>query len=223
MALRVEGIHLSVGYSPQRPILENLNFSFSVGELVALTGRNGSGKSTLLRTLAGGLKPISGKILLQEGNEHCLLSEDEHSKHYVAFLPSHLLFAEYTTVSEFVALGRFKHLGWFAPRTQHDHEMVERALCEVGLSGFETKIMAELSDGQRQRASIAFVLVQETPVLLLDEPTAFLDYVARQEIVQLLSFLAHKQSRLVLYATHDIELAERYIDRRYEVEATKSK
>lgn len=202
---------LSVGY-PRKPLLlSNLSFAASGGELIALLGRNGTGKSTLLKILTGNLNFSTGSIRLN-GKDLASFSVRQRAEH-IAYSPSRLQFEPLTRVEELVAFGRFAARGWLTPLQQTDREVIEKALEAVNLIPLRRSYLSEISDGERQRASIALALAQEASLLLLDEPTAYLDYLARQELVALLREVAHTQKRLVLYATHDLSVAINYADR----------
>ncbi len=202
---------LSLGYARKSVLLSDISFDASGGELIALLGRNGTGKSTLLRTLAGDLKPCSGSIRLN-GTELASFSLRQRAEQ-IAYSPSRLQFEPLTRVEELVAFGRFAARGWLTPLQQTDREVIEKALEAVNLIPLRRSYLSEISDGERQRASIALALAQEASLLLLDEPTAYLDYLARQELVALLREVAHTQKRLVLYATHELLVATDYADR----------
>lgn len=202
---------LSLGYARKSVLLSDISFDASGGELIALLGRNGTGKSTLLRTLAGDLKPCSGSIRLN-GTELASFSLRQRAEQ-IAYSPSRLQFEPLTRVEELVAFGRFAARGWLTPLQQTDREVIEKALEAVNLIPLRRSYLSEISDGERQRASIALALAQEASLLLLDEPTAYLDYLARQELVALLQTVAHSQKRLVLYTTHDLSVAINYADR----------
>lgn len=202
---------LSLGYARKSVLLSDISFDASGGELIALLGRNGTGKSTLLRTLAGDLKPCSGSIRLN-GTELASFSLRQRAEH-IAYSPSRLQFEPLTRVEELVAFGRFAARGWLKPLQPTDRAIIEKALEAVNLVPLRRSYLSEISDGERQRASIALALAQTASLLLLDEPTAYLDYLARQELVALLREVAHTQKRLVLYATHDLSVAINYADR----------
>lgn len=202
---------LSVGYPRNPLLLSNLSFAASGGELIALLGRNGTGKSTLLKILAGDLNFSTGSIRLN-GKDLASFSVRQRAEH-IAYSPSRLQFEPLTRVEELVAFGRFAARGWLKPLQPTDRAIIEKALEAVNLVPLRRSYLSEISDGERQRASIALALAQTASLLLLDEPTAYLDYLARQELVALLQAVAHSQKRLVLYTTHDLSLAINYADR----------
>lgn len=199
---------LSVGYSSGRRthvVLRNLRFGLHPGQLTCLLGANGTGKSTLLRTLAGAQPPLGGTLLLQ-GHPSASYTERERSRTIGVVLTDKTQ-AGGLTVAELVSLGRQPHTGFFGRLHARDRQLVAEAMRQVGISGKEASYVAELSDGERQKAMIAKALVQECPLILLDEPTAFLDVVSRIDIMSLLHRLAVGQHRAVLLSTHDVDEA----------------
>ncbi|HOU67080.1 MAG: ABC transporter ATP-binding protein [Paludibacteraceae bacterium] len=199
---------LSIGYRTGKKshiVEERLNFQLNKGELVSLLGPNGAGKSTLLRTLSASQPAINGSIEL-EGKELCKYSEHERS------LKIGIVLTDKTqvgglTVYELVALGRQPHTGFFGQLHKQDKEIIKKAIEDVGMTHKMNNYMAEISDGERQKTMIAKALVQECPLILLDEPTAFLDVVSRIEIINLLHRIAEEQQKSILLSTHDIEQA----------------
>ena len=203
----VEGKNLSVGYegAQKKIVHERLNFRLYGGELTCLLGANGAGKSTLLRTLAAAQPFLSGGLDLM-GRPVGSFSVKERSR-LIGIVLTDKTQAGGLTVRELVALGRYPHTGFFGRLDAHDREMVDYALRAVGMTHKADSYVARLSDGERQKTMIAKVLVQECPLILLDEPTAFLDVVSRIEIMSLLRRLAVEERKAVLLSTHDIEQA----------------
>ncbi|MGJ8652239.1 MAG: ABC transporter ATP-binding protein [Opitutaceae bacterium] len=205
---------LSIGY-PTKPIVKTLaselDLALLAGEFVCLLGPNGSGKSTLIRTLSGMQAPLAGSIELK-GQSLPEITPRERAKAISVVLtesaPTGML-----DVYSFVSLGRHPYSGWFGGLTTHDKERIEWALKAVDAEPFATRQVAELSDGERQKISIARALAQEAKVMLLDEPTAFLDLPRRVELMSLLRDLAHKEQLGLLLSTHDLDLALRFADR----------
>lgn len=199
---------LSIGYrihNGEQRIHERLSFSLYPGELTCLLGANGTGKSTLLRTLAASQPALGGELLLQ-GKPLAGLNERERSR-AIGLVLTDKTQAGGLTVSELVALGRQPHTGFFGRLHAHDRAIIQEAMEAVGIAHKARNYIAELSDGERQKAMIAKALVQESPLILLDEPTAFLDVVSRIEIMTLLHTLATTQQKAILLSTHDIEQA----------------
>lgn len=210
----LEGEGIATGYRQGKQLTEvhhGLDFSLSGGELTCLLGCNGAGKSTLLRTLAGMQPPLSGRLELM-GRPLEAYSAHERSKTIGVVLTDRMQ-AGGLTVYELVALGRQPYTGFFGRLTSADKALVWRALEEVGMAGKARRYVAELSDGERQKAMIAKVLVQECPLILLDEPTAFLDVESRMEVMRLLRKLAVEEHKAVLLSTHDVDQALAMSDR----------
>ena len=206
---------LTIGYRKGRketnPIQQHLSFELHRGELVCLLGPNGAGKSTLLRTLASFQPPLTGEVQL-EGKPLSDYSEKERSRKIGVVLTDRTQ-AGGLTVYELISLGRQPHTGFFGRLHARDHKIIEEAMSSVGIENKFNNYVAELSDGERQKTMIAKALVQECPVILLDEPTAFLDVTSRIEIMQLLHTLAYRQQKTILLSTHDIEQALILADR----------
>lgn len=204
----IEGKDLSIGYrhgKQMQTIHSQLNFLLREGELTCLLGANGAGKSTLLRTLAAAQPALSGTLRLL-GKPLSEYSERERSRTIGVVLTDKTQ-AGGLTVYELVALGRQPHTGFFGRLRKEDKERIEYALHAVGIAHKAHCYTAELSDGERQKVMIAKALVQECPLILLDEPTAFLDVVSRIEIMTLLHRLASEEKKAILLSTHDIEQA----------------
>jgi len=208
--------NISIGYPKmtnrnKTELYNSLSFQLYSGELTCLLGPNGAGKSTLLRTIGGMQHPLHGEIFL---NERTLVnySESELSRQIGLVLTDKTSVGG-LTVKQLVALGRYPYTGFFGKLTNQDYAIVNKAMLDVGIDHKSDTYIAELSDGEKQKAMIAKALAQECPVLLLDEPTAFLDVTSRIDIMNLLHNLALKQKKTVLLSTHDIELALLLADR----------
>lgn len=199
---------LCIGYrtgKQEKRVHEHLSFHLYPGELTCLLGANGTGKSTLLRTLAASQPALSGELLLQ-GKSLSAYSERERSRTIGVVLTDKTQVGG-LNVYELVALGRQPHTGFFGRLYPKDHALITEALEAVCIAHKAKSYIAELSDGERQKVMIAKALVQECPLILLDEPTAFLDVVSRIEIMTLLHNLAVTQNKAILLSTHDIEQA----------------
>ena len=194
---------LFVGYH-KTPILKDLNVSLIKGELVCLMGPNGSGKSTLLHTLSGLLEPISGEIQLTSNGPR---------EKTVAVVLTEKAFHPDLTGWEMVTMGRYPHLDWMMKLQSEDLTKIEQAIQQTGISHLKDKRNQNMSDGQRQMVMVARALAQDTPILLLDEPTSHLDLNNRVEIMNLLRTLAHDQEKSILIATHELDLALQTADR----------
>ena len=213
-AIVLEGQNVSIGYHHKKQdvvVHHDLNFRLYEGELTCLLGANGSGKSTLLRTLSAIQPILSGDIRLIE-KPLSNYSEKERSRTIGVVLTEKTQTGG-LTVNELVSLGRQPHTGFFGRLNQTDKAIIRHAIEAVGIPHLSQSYMAELSDGERQKAFIAKALVQECPLILLDEPTAFLDVVSRIEIMTLLRKLAIEEKKAILLSTHDIDQALLLADR----------
>jgi iron complex transport system ATP-binding protein len=206
---------LSIGYTaPRQPthmVSEDLAVSLQRGELVCLIGPNGVGKSTLMRTIAGMHPPLAGRVLLMDDDVH-KLPPYELARRLSIVLTEHAN-AGLLTGYELVALGRYPYTGWSGKLAPHDEAMVQWAIEAVGAAALAPRKVGELSDGERQKLMIARALAQDPVLMLLDEPTAYLDLPRRVEVMRLLRQLAHTTKRAVLLSTHDLDLALRSADR----------
>jgi iron complex transport system ATP-binding protein len=192
-----------------RQILHGLDFSVEQGSWVGIVGPNGSGKTTLLRTIAG-LLPHGGSLLL-DGREVLQWSTRERARR-LAFVRQTQPLAFDFSVIDFVLLGRAPHHGWLEPLSSTDRSQATGALREMGLAGFEERSITAISGGEQQRVRLAQALVQDAPVLLLDEPTAHLDVHHQLDLMERIAALA-AGGRTILSALHDLPLAARYVDR----------
>ena len=195
---------LSIGYS-HKVIAADINAQIKGGELTCLMGRNGTGKSTLMRTLAGFLKPLGGTALL-DGRDVGRLSPAERS-HLISVVLTDRVDVDGMRVKDLVSVGRQPYTGFFGKMSSDDEEVVNKAIADVGMTDFAGRQVNSLSDGERQKVMIAKALAQQTPVILLDEPTAFLDYPSKKEMFQMLTQLCHEQGKAVLVSTHDLDIA----------------
>lgn len=190
---------LTIGYSG-RVIASDLTAVLPTGSLTALVGRNGMGKSTLLRTLAGLLLPLSGSV------------SPMPSARDVAIVLTTPIGVEALTVADVVALGRIPHTGLTGRLHAADFAAIDHALELCAITHLRERRIGHISDGERQRAMIARAIAQDTPVILLDEPTAFLDYPSKVAVLQLLKRLC-AEGKTILFSTHDLELAFQLADR----------
>jgi iron complex transport system ATP-binding protein len=196
---------LAVGYRNGKTavtLLQGLNLSLEKGKLVALLGQNGAGKSTLLRALTCDERPLSGTIEIN-GRNLADMSQKDRSR-LIGLVSTERIQAGALTVTELVGLGRQPHTGFLGRLDEEDHEIVRQAMDDAGIIGKANEYMASLSDGERQKAMIARALAQQTPIIILDEPTAFLDVASRIETMRLLQTLAHDRGKAVLLSSHDI-------------------
>ncbi|WJH36577.1 ABC transporter ATP-binding protein [Paenibacillus sp. CC-CFT747] len=204
-AIRSHQLNLSYG---DTAIFQELNVTIPQGEITVFIGGNGCGKSTLLRSLARLLKPQSGQIVLN-GSDIATLSTKEVARR-LSILPQGPTAPEGLTVLQLVKQGRYPYQSWLQQWSDADESAVRRALTLTGMDVLAERAVDSLSGGQRQRAWIAMTLAQETPVILLDEPTTYLDLAHQIEVLDLLQELNEKENRTIVMVLHDINLACRY-------------
>ncbi|GAB5399906.1 MAG: ABC transporter ATP-binding protein [Aureisphaera sp.] len=212
MVLQAEG--LAIGYSSKKNknvIAKDVHFQFQEGELIGLVGANGVGKSTLLRTLCGMQPALEGTIYVVGESLHSLspgilatqlsvvLTEPPSSKNL--------------SVLEFITLGRQPHTNWLGRLSEKDKEMILWSLEQTDTLDLKDRKCFELSDGQLQRVAIARALAQDTPIIILDEPTTHLDLYHRAYVLKLLKRLAHETGKTILFSTHEIDLAIQLTDK----------
>lgn len=201
--------NLSIGYKG-KAIAESINLHLEKGTVTALIGRNGIGKSTLIKTLSGNLKPVGGEVLI-DGKRIVTLKEDEMAK-IIAVVTTERQIGGALRLEEFVGLGRIPYLGRTGRLKEEDKKIIGEALETVGVGHKTTSYMADLSDGERQKGMIARGLVQDTPIILMDEPFTFLDVAARIEIFELIKRIAKEHNKAVLLSTHEVVQALRMAD-----------
>lgn len=202
--------HLSTGYG-NRIVTPDINATLVPGELTSLLGPNGVGKSTLLRTLSTFLSPIQGEIILQ-GKVLKNLSASQMSR-LIGVVLTERPDVQNMTVRDMVGMGRSPYTGFWGRLTSADEHYVSEAMNLAGIMALGGRMFNTLSDGERQKVMIAKVLAQQTPVILLDEPTAFLDFPSKVEMMRLLRRLAHEMKKIIFLSTHDVELALQLSDR----------
>ncbi|MDE6451490.1 MAG: ABC transporter ATP-binding protein, partial [Odoribacter sp.] len=205
---------LRIGYkdkSHHKIVAENICCDLFSGELTCLLGTNGVGKSTLLRTLAGFQPKLNGQIILKdkELNEYT----DRELSTVISVVLTEKCDIRNMTVRELVGMGRSPYTGFWGKLSREDREIVEKAIESVNIGQLASRMLHTLSDGERQKAMIAKALAQETPVIYLDEPTAFLDFPSKVEIMQLLHHLTRKTHKTIFLSTHDLELALQIADK----------
>jgi len=193
------------------PLFDSLNLSVPTGECVGIIGPNGSGKTTLLRLLAGLIDPDAGQVRL-EGRAVTGIPPRERARILAAVLPEAPLLFNFS-VLEIALMGRAPHLGTWGMERAADYESARRALGDVGLAGLENRPVHDLSSGERQRVIIARALAQEPRLLLLDEPTAFLDLKHGIAVYEILARLRRERGLTVVAVSHDLHLAARHADR----------
>lgn len=192
------------------PVIRDLNLVIPSKQITALVGANGCGKSTLLRGLARLLKPLTGTVYL-DGSSLFKLSTREVAQR-IGILPQGPTAPEGLTVQNLVAQGRYPYQNWLQQWSKEDEQIVEQALVITGMKQLANRLLDTLSGGQRQRAWIAMALAQNTEILLLDEPTTFLDLAHQIEVLDLLYELNQSRGRTIVMVLHDLNQACRYAD-----------
>lgn len=205
--LRINKLTLSFG---TRILIESASASFPGSSLTSLIGRNGTGKSTLLRTIAGLNPNYTGKIYLA-GNDLRNLHPNNLAR-TLAFVSTRPARIAAMRCRDIVAMGRAPYTNWIGRMQKEDEETVTESLKSVGMLDYSDRRIETMSDGECQRIMIARALAQDTPIILLDEPTSFLDMPSRYELVGLLSKLAHEKGKCIIFSTHELDIATRYAD-----------
>lgn len=200
---------LTVRYS-DRNVLHGINVHIKPGTVTAIVGPNGCGKSTLLKTLSRHLRPHQGHVRV--GDTDLAELSGRALARVIGVLPQSPIVPERISVRDLVGRGRDPHRHWYQSWSVADQEAVDGAVAQTGLEQLQLRPVDELSGGQRQRAWIALLLAQRTDILLLDEPTSFLDIAHQLDVLELLSALAHDAGRTVVVVLHELSLAARYAD-----------
>ena len=211
--------NLSIGYTQkgnEKVVAQGLNAAINSGELTCLLGCNGVGKSTLLRTLSAFQPALGGDVMLYNDRTSCLLSltsyTDKELSHMIGIVLTEKPDVRNMTVEDLVGMGRSPYTGFWGTLTADDKQIVAASIRMVGIEPLQGRMIHTLSDGERQKVMIAKALAQQTPIIYLDEPTAFLDYPSKVEMMQLLRRLAHEQQKTIFLSTHDVELALQLAD-----------
>ena len=200
--IKLNDITLSFG---SRKLIEHASAHFACGRMTALLGRNGTGKSTLLRAIAS-LGEVQGGAIEIGGRELSELSNADLAR-MVAFVNTERVSVEAMTAYDLVAVGRSPYTDWSGRLRSNDHEVIERSIRIAGVEQLADRYVDTLSDGECQRVMIAKALAQDTPAILLDEPTSYLDMPNRYELCTLLGRLAHDEGKCVLFSTHELDIA----------------
>lgn len=206
--------HLTIGYR-HKTVAGPLDGNLNAKSLVCLIGSNGLGKSTLLRTLAGLQPALSGRVEWHYKGlvEDCTRLSAERRAQSFSIVLTDKPDVMNLTAREVVAMGRMPYTGFFGKLTKEDEAIVAQAMALTDTAAFADRDLSTLSDGERQKVMIARAIAQQTPVMLLDEPTAFLDYESKHATMAMLRDIAHDMGKLVLVSTHDLDIARRYADR----------
>jgi iron complex transport system ATP-binding protein len=214
---------LSIGYPVKRKkkdihdtLASNINANLDYGQLICLVGVNGVGKSTLLKTISGFIPPVSGNIWISDESKENRssitdLREVEKSK-LLGVVLTRNEDNELLSVYDVVSLGRTPYTGIWGSLSEHDKVIVDDAIKLVGIESLRDRFINELSDGERQKVMIAKALSQETSAIILDEPSAFLDYPSKEELMRLLVKLAHEEHKAILLSSHDLDIIRRFAD-----------
>ena len=192
---------IDVGY--KTPLL-SVNLSLELGNLYALVGKNGSGKTTLLQSIIGAIPTIHGEIILDEKSIHAMTNVERAKK--IAFVETKFMGISYLTGFEYVAIGRTPYTNALGRLSEIDKIQIAKSLGILNISYLSDKFTTQMSDGERQLLQIARALAQETPYILMDEPTAFLDYSNKRNLIEKLQEIAQVQQKCILLSCHDIEI-----------------
>jgi iron complex transport system ATP-binding protein len=207
---------LTIGYAQKnntKVVASGINATLHSGRLTCLIGANGIGKSTLLRTLSAFQPPLSGEIFIDNESPIPLSTlTDKQLSRLIGVVLTEKPDVQNMTVFELVGLGRSPYTGFWGRLNEDDKEVVKESLRLVGIESLQDRLIQTLSDGERQKTMIAKALAQQTPVIYLDEPTAFLDYPSKVEMLTLLRHLARETGKTIFLSTHDMELALQIAD-----------
>ena len=209
----IQLIDLGIGYQTKqgvKSVAEQINGTIRSGELTCLLGANGVGKSTLLRTLSAFQPKTAGEIII-EGRELATYTDKELSRR-IGVVLTEKPDVRNMSVRELVSLGRSPYTGFWGTYSKEDLQIVDEAIALVGIEALSQRMVHTLSDGERQKVMIAKALAQQTPVIYLDEPTAFLDYPSKVEVLQLLRRISRSAGKIIFLSTHDVELALQLAD-----------
>ncbi len=196
--------NLTLAYG-DKCLIDNVSAELKQGELTALIGRNGSGKSTLLRAISALGDIGSGEIII--GNRELSEIEPQELARMISLVTTERVRIANLRCRDVVALGRAPYTNWIGRMQKEDEDIVMQSLRRVGMSEYATRTMDTMSDGECQRVMIARALAQETPIILLDEPTSFLDLPNRYELCTLLADLSHSENKCILFSTHELDIA----------------
>lgn len=196
--------HTDVGRT--KPLISGINSCLGSGELLILTGKNGSGKSTLLKTIAGLIPPLKGNVSILNSPVSSLSRKAMAVK--VAFAGTERIREDYITVADMVQYGRYPYAG--EKQSEAEKSAVQNAITQMGIEDLLPKALNCISDGEWQKANLARVLAQQTPLILMDEPTAFLDYPSRIRLFRDLQAICRSGQKTIILSTHDVETAGQF-------------
>lgn len=211
--------HLEIGYQNKgqyKSVFKDINLGFDSGDLVGVIGDNGVGKSTFLKTITGILNPLSGEIKINNKNINHYNGQELAKT--LSIVVTEKIGGFNLTVWDVVATGRIPYINIFGKLSREDENIIVNALEQLHLLPLKHKLIDELSDGQRQKVMIAKSLAQQTPIIVLDEPTAFLDHTSKHHLFKILKQLCNEQSKLIIVSSHDLELMKTYINKSLKME-----
>ena len=206
----IELRNITLGYDAAHVLLRDVSAHFTCGTTTALIGRNGTGKSTLLRAIIGSERLLQGQILIH-GNDIQVITPQQLAQQ-VAFVTTERIRVANFACRDVVALGRAPYTNWIGRMQEADEAIVMQSLEQVGMADYAFRTMDKMSDGECQRVMIARALAQQTPIILLDEPTSFLDMPNRYELCHLLADLAHQANKCIIFSTHELDIAQSLCD-----------
>lgn len=206
----IELRNITLGYDAAHVLLRDVSAHFTCGTTTALIGRNGTGKSTLLRAIIGSERLLQGQILIH-GNDIQVITPQQLAQQ-VAFVTTERIRIGNLACRDVVALGRAPYTNWIGRMQEADEAIVMQSLEQVGMADYAFRTMDKMSDGECQRVMIARALAQQTPIILLDEPTSFLDMPNRYELCHLLADLAHQANKCIIFSTHELDIAQSLCD-----------
>jgi iron complex transport system ATP-binding protein len=198
----------SVGY--EEPVLQDISLKFSSPGVIGIIGNNGKGKTTLLKSLCGLLKPSGGKIIFNDTDIYSVTNAERAKLISLNFSSNNVSFP--ISVYELVSMGRYPYTNHWAGLNQNDKKIIDEALELCQVKQFKDKFITGLSDGEKQKVFIAKLIAQQTPIMLFDEPTAFLDYSSKKYYFQLMKKIATEQQKIILISSHDIDFLTAYTD-----------
>ncbi|MBN8703749.1 MAG: ABC transporter ATP-binding protein [Bacteroidetes bacterium] len=198
--------NLTIGFKNE--VVSNFSTQLSGGDFIALIGNNGTGKTTLLKTIAGITPSIKGSVLIGE-KKISILSISDKAK-IISYVNTQRIENSYLTVQSFIEFGRYPHSNLLHQLSDKDQEIIDNAIQTIGIGHLVKKPINELSDGEYQKAQLAMTLAQNTSIILLDEPTSFLDYTSKIETIRLLKKIAVELKKIIVFSSHDLELLQKH-------------
>ena len=207
--------NLNIGYGStgniSKTVFTGIELQAKKGENIAIIGRNGIGKSTLLRTICRLQKPLKGNIIIKDKDIRHYTKQD--FARLISFVSTEIIRISNFRLIDLVALGRFPYTGWIGKPGKDDYDIINESIYQVGIDDLKYKLINEVSDGERQRAMIARALAQDTEIIILDEPTAFLDLPSKYEIIRLLNELTVNRNKTIIFSSHDLNITLQEADK----------